>query len=129
MYTGNACLLDNPSKITFLYLSLCKHFVILLNLCIYRLTNILILIRFLYIICDTVHDNTYVRYTHQVVLCALLIQLFYFFHSSRDSNLQCLMGDAEHGQTTNTRPRWIFSFSIYFAILASLEYGTIQCEQ
>ena len=91
--------------------------------------NFSILRRFLYIICDTVHDNTDVRYTHQVVLCALLIQLFYFFHSSRDSNLQCLMGDAEHGQTTNIRPRWIFSFSIYFAILASLEYGTIQCEQ
>ena len=91
--------------------------------------NISILRRFLYIICDTADDIADVLCTRQVVLCALLIQLFYFFQLSRDSNLQCLMGDAEHGQTTNTRPRWIFSFSIYFAILASLEYGTIQCEQ
>ena len=87
--------------------------------------NISILRRFLYIICDTADDIC----TRQVVLCALLIQLFYFFQLSRDSNIQCLMGDAEHGHTTNIRARWIFSFSIYFAILASLEYGTIQCEQ
>ena len=51
------------------------------------------------------------------------------FQLSRDSNLQCLTGDAEHGQTTNIRPKWIFSFSIYLAKLASLEYGTVQCEQ
>ena len=87
-----------------------------------------ILRRFVYIICDTVDDNTDVLCTHQVVLCALLIQLL-FFQFSRDSNLHCLMGDAEHGQTTNIRPRWIFSFSIYFPILVSLEYGTFQYEQ
>ena len=91
--------------------------------------NVSILRRFVYIICDTVDDNTDVLCTRQVVLCALLIQLFYFFQLSRDSNLQCLMGDAEHGQTTNIRHIWIFSFSIYFATLPSLEYGTIQCEQ
>ena len=91
--------------------------------------NILISRRFVHIICDTVDDNSDVRCTRPLVLCALLIQLFYFFQLSRDSNLQCLTGDAEHGQTTNIRPKWIFSFSIYLAKLASLEYGTVQCEQ
>ena len=90
--------------------------------------NVSILRRFVYIICDIVDDNNDVLCTRQVVLCALLIQLL-FFQFSRDSNLHCLMGDAEHGQTTNIRHIWIFSFSIYFATLPSLEYGTIQCEQ
>ena len=59
--------------------------------------NISISKRFISIICEAVDDNTDLRCTRQVVLCALLIQLFYFFQLSRDSNLQCLMGDAEHG--------------------------------